>query len=73
MFRNAKVPHRLATMLDAIYAAYAEAWSDPAGTDVARRDLSEEALYLGRVVTELLPDEPEALGLLTLMLHAEKR
>jgi predicted RNA polymerase sigma factor len=68
-----ELPARLDTVLDAIYAAFAEAWSDPAGADVARRDLSEEAIYLGRVVVELLPDEPETLGLLALMLHAEAR
>ena len=39
----------------------------------ARRDLTEEALFLARLVTELLPEEPEALGLLALMLHAEAR
>jgi RNA polymerase sigma-70 factor (ECF subfamily) len=64
---------RLDTVLDAIYAAFAEGWTDAAGTDVARRDLAEEAIYLGRLVTELLPNEPEALGLLALMLHAEAR
>ena len=68
-----ELPTRLETVLDAIYGAFAEAWSDPAGTDVARRDLSDEAIYLGRVVVELLPDEPETLGLLALMLHAEAR
>jgi RNA polymerase sigma-70 factor (ECF subfamily) len=68
-----ELPARLDTVLDAIYAAFAEAWSDPTGTDVARRDLSEEAIYLGRVVVELLPGEPETLGLLALMLHAEAR
>ena len=64
---------RLDTVLDAIYAAFAEGWIDAAGTDLARRDLAEEAIYLGRVVTELLPDEPEGLGLLALMLYAEAR
>ena len=64
---------RLDTVLDAIYAAFAEGWMDAAGTDVARRDLAEEAIYLCRVVTELLPSEPESLGLLALMLHAEAR
>jgi RNA polymerase sigma-70 factor (ECF subfamily) len=68
-----ELPVRLDTVLDAIYAAFAEAWSDPAGTDAVRRDLSEEAIYLGRVIVELLPDEPETLGLLALMLHAEAR
>ena len=64
---------RLDAVLDAIYATFAEGWTDPGGTDVARRDLAEEALFLGRLVTELLPREPEALGLLALMLHAEAR
>lgn len=64
---------RLDAVLDAIYAAFAEGWADAVGTDVARRDLAEEALFLGRMVTELLPEEPEALGLLGLMLHAEAR
>jgi RNA polymerase sigma-70 factor (ECF subfamily) len=64
---------RLDTVLDAIYAAFAEGWIDAAGTDVARRDLAEEAIYLGRVIVSLLPDEPEGLGLLALMLHAESR
>jgi predicted RNA polymerase sigma factor len=64
---------RLETVLDAIYAAFAEGWIDAAGTDVARRDLAEEALFLCRLVTALLPAEPEALGLLALMLYAEAR
>ena len=64
---------RLDAVLNAIYAAFAEGWIDAAGTDVARRDLAEEAIYLGRVITDLLPDEPEGLGLLALMLHAEAR
>jgi predicted RNA polymerase sigma factor len=64
---------RLGTVLDAIYAAYTEGWTDPGGTDVTRRDLTEEALFLARLATELLPEEPEALGLLALMLHAEAR
>jgi RNA polymerase sigma-70 factor (ECF subfamily) len=64
---------RLEHVLDAIYAAFAEGWVDPTGSDVSRRDLAEEALYLGRLVASLLPGEPEALGLLALMLHAEAR
>ena len=51
---------RLETVLDAIYAAFAEGWLDAVGTDAARRDLAEEAIYLCRLVTELLPSEPEA-------------
>jgi RNA polymerase sigma-70 factor (ECF subfamily) len=68
-----ELPGRLDTVLDAIYAAFTEGWTDPGGTDVARRDLTEEAMFLARLVTELLPAEPEALGLLALMLHAEAR
>jgi predicted RNA polymerase sigma factor len=64
---------RLDTVLAAIYAAFSEGWTDPGGTDTARRDLTDEALFLARLVTELLPGEPEALGLLALMLHAEAR
>jgi RNA polymerase sigma-70 factor (ECF subfamily) len=67
------LPDRLDAVLDAIYAAFAEGWTDPAGTDVARRDLTDEAVFLARLLTELLPKEPEALGLLALMLHAEAR
>jgi predicted RNA polymerase sigma factor len=68
-----ELPGRLDTVLDAIYAAFAEGWIDAAGTDLARRDLAEEAIFLSRLMTELLPAEPEVLGLLALMLHAEAR
>jgi RNA polymerase sigma-70 factor (ECF subfamily) len=68
-----ELPARLDTVLNAIYAAFSEGWTDPAGADAARRDLTDEALYLSRLVAALLPDEPEALGLLALMLHAEAR
>ncbi len=64
---------RLDAVLNAIYAAFAEGWTDPGGTDVARRHLTEEAMFLARLVGEMLPDEPEALGLVALMLHAEAR
>jgi RNA polymerase sigma-70 factor (ECF subfamily) len=70
---RAELPDRLDYVLDAIYAAFAEGWVDPTGADVARRDLAEEALFLGRLVASLLPTEAEALGLLALMLHAEAR
>jgi len=68
-----ELPLRLDAVLDAIYAAFAEGWSDPGGTDVARRDLADEAIFLARLAAELLPDEAEALGLLALMLHAQSR
>jgi RNA polymerase sigma-70 factor (ECF subfamily) len=66
-------PARLDTVLDAIYAAFAEGWTDPGGTDVVRRDLTDEAIYLARLLVELLPTEPEALGVLALILHAHAR
>jgi predicted RNA polymerase sigma factor len=68
-----ELAERLEAVLDAIYAAFAEGWSDPEGADLARRDLTEEGLYLARLVAHLLPDEPEGSGLLALMLHAEAR
>ncbi len=64
---------RLDAVLEAIYAIFAEGWSDPAGTEARRRSLAAEGIWLGRLVTSLLPEEPEALGLLALMLHAESR
>jgi RNA polymerase sigma-70 factor, ECF subfamily len=64
---------RLDSVLEAIYAAFAEGWTDPAGTEARRRNLAEEGIWLGRLVASLMPSEPEALGLLALMLHAEAR
>ncbi len=64
---------RLDAVLAAIYAAFAEGWTDPAGTETRRRNLAEEGIWLGRLVVSLLPEEPEALGLLALMLFAEAR
>jgi RNA polymerase sigma-70 factor, ECF subfamily len=70
---RADLSERLASVLGAIYAAFSEGWSDPAGTESRRRNLAEEGIWLGRLVASLLPQEPEALGLLSLMLHAEAR
>ena len=64
---------RLDSVLEAIYATFTEGWSDAGGTDARRRNLAEEGIWLGRLVAALLPDEPEALGLLALMLHAQAR
>jgi RNA polymerase sigma-70 factor (ECF subfamily) len=64
---------RLDCVLDAIYACFTEGWSDPTGTDLVRRDLTEEALFLARLLVQLMPAEPEALGLLSLLLHAQAR
>src|SRR5262245_38248799 len=68
-----ELPGRLDAVLSAIYAVFAEGWADPAGIDAARRSFTEEALFLARLVFELMPGEPEALGLVALMLHAEAR
>lgn len=70
---RAELGERLDTVLEAIYAAFAEGWSDPAGTETQRRNLATEGIWLGRLVASLMPDEPEALGLLALMLFAEAR
>src|SRR4029077_8052758 len=64
---------RIAPVLEAIYATFSEGWSDPAGTETRRRNLADEAIWLGRLLASLLPNEPEALGLLALMLFAEAR
>jgi RNA polymerase sigma-70 factor, ECF subfamily len=69
----ADMPERLDAVLDAIYACYSDGWSDAAGSDTVRRDHTGEAIWLGQLVAGLLPDEPEALGLLALMLYAESR
>ena len=67
------LPHRVETVLDAIYATFSAGWVDPSGNEPRLRDLAEEAIFLGRLVAALLPDQTEALGLLALMLYAEAR
>jgi len=68
-----ELPSRVAAVLEAIYAAFGSGWDDVAGADSRRRGLADEAIWLGRLVTRLLPGEPEALGLLALMLHCDAR
>jgi RNA polymerase sigma-70 factor (ECF subfamily) len=70
---QADLRHRVEAVLAAIYAAFAEGWADPGATEIRRRDLAQEGIWLGRLVVSLLPDEAEALGLLALMLHADAR
>lgn len=65
------LPDRLAAVLDAIYAAYAKGWVEIG--EAAGRSLAEEAVWLGSMVVALLPGEPEAKGMLTLMLYAQAR
>jgi RNA polymerase sigma-70 factor (ECF subfamily) len=68
-----ELAERLDAVLQAVYAIFSEGWSDPAGSVAASRGLTEEAIWLGRLLVAMLPQEPEALGLLSLMLHAEAR
>ncbi len=66
-----ELPERLDAVLAAIYAAYTRGWADPSDSGPER--LAEEAIWLAQVVVGLLPDAPEAKGLLALMLYAEAR
>jgi predicted RNA polymerase sigma factor len=68
-----ELPPRLDAVLEAIYAAYGSGWDDVAGADPRRKGLALEAIELGRLLLRLLPGEPEAEGLLALMLHCEAR
>jgi RNA polymerase sigma-70 factor, ECF subfamily len=69
---RADLPERLATVLHVIYLVFNEGYSASSGATLTRHDLSAEAIRLGRLLVELLP-EPEALGLLALMLLHESR
>lgn len=68
-----ELPARLQAVLEAIYAAYGSGWDDVAGADPRRNGLTVEAIDLGRMLLRLMPNEPEARGLLALMLHCEAR
>ena len=67
------LPERLDAVLEGIYAAFGIGWDDMAGTDQRGRDLAEEAIWLARVLLQLMPGEAEVQGLLALMLHCEAR
>lgn len=69
----AEASRRLAGVLAAIYAAYGAAWDDTLGADARLAGLRGEALFLARLTAQFLPHEPEALGLLALLLHCEAR
>jgi len=62
---------RVQAVLDAIYAAYSKGWNEVGETGVP--EIADEAIWLGRLVVSLLPEEPEAKGVLALMLYAEAR
>ena len=70
---RSELPDRLGAVLAATYAAFTEGWADAAGASVRRRNLVDEGLWLARLLASLLPAEPEALGLLALMLYAQAR
>jgi RNA polymerase sigma factor (sigma-70 family) len=68
-----ELSERLSFVLDAIYAAYTTGWDSLPDAASTHRALASEAIVLGRILVQLMPAEPEALGLLALMLHCEAR
>jgi len=66
-------PERLAFVLDAIYVAFNAGWETTASEAPGHEGLVSEAIYLARALIQLVPDAPEALGLLSLMLHVHAR
>jgi RNA polymerase sigma-70 factor, ECF subfamily len=70
---RAQLPERLSSVQSVIYLVFNEGYSAMAGDSLVRRELCAEAIRLGRTLCELLPDEPENLGLLALMLLHDSR
>ena len=68
-----ELPQRLEAVLEAIYADFGVGWDAMAGADQRGRELAEEAIWLARVLLQLMPEEAEVHGLLALMLHCEAR
>jgi RNA polymerase sigma-70 factor (ECF subfamily) len=66
-----ELPERLQAVLDAIYAAYSKGWNEVGEAGVP--EIADEAIWLGRLIVSLMPEEPEAKGMLALMLYAEAR
>ena len=69
----AELPDRLQAVLTAIYLIFTEGHTATSGQSLTRTGLSTEAVRLGRTLIELMPDEPEAIGLVALMLLTESR
>lgn len=67
------LPERVPAVLAVVYLIFNEGYSASAGDDLVRRELCEEAIRLGRLICSLMPDEPEASGLLALMLLQDSR
>jgi RNA polymerase sigma-70 factor, ECF subfamily len=67
------LPERLAAVLAVIYLVFNEGYTASSGDRLVREDLCKEAIRLGRLLAELMPDEPEVMGLLALMLLVESR
>ena len=70
---SAELPDRLRSVLSVVYLVFNEGYAATAGDRLAREELTAEAIRLGRVLAGLMPDEPEVLGLLALMLLIEAR
>jgi RNA polymerase sigma-70 factor, ECF subfamily len=68
-----RLGERLKAVLVVIYALFNEGYGASTGDQLIRKDLCSEAIRLGRLLAELMPDEPEALGLLSLMLLQDSR
>jgi RNA polymerase sigma-70 factor (ECF subfamily) len=71
--RDEDLPDRLAGALRVVYLIFNEGYTASAGPELVRDDLCAEAVRLGRLLVELMPDEPEASGLLALMLLTQSR